>query len=259
MKKLAIIMAVAAIAASATGVYAGQKARSGVNGSVHDMNYMQAAYAGIAKDNFERVCVFCHTPHSATMGTDDYPLWNHNLTGVAAWTNFAWSNPVNAANLLVGDPLTGPSRLCMSCHDGATAIDEHNSNYAQAGSVVLAGAKAVGAGGDLTNDHPIGFSYDDAVTFRNVGGAQEVVAKTESFATAIALSADNTYNTVTRAGSRKIQDVLYNGVTMTCASCHEVHNKENAIQDAGIDLSTPNYLLYAKEKDSLICLSCHIK
>jgi hypothetical protein len=65
---------------------------------------------------------------------------------------------------------------------------------------------------------------------------------------------------VTRAGSRTIKSTLYNGSIMTCATCHEVHNKENAAQDAATDGSaTPNYFLYAKESNSLICLSCHVK
>ena len=68
---------------------------------------------------------------------------------------------------------------------------------------------------------------------------------------------------------------------MTCATCHEVHNKENATQDdyksgpkatglvAGtlgpngeavqVTQDAPNYFLYAKQTESLICLSCHIK
>jgi len=52
---------------------------------------------------------------------------------------------------------------------------------------------------------------------------------------------------------------------MTCATCHEVHNKDNAKQANfngvnGSDASAaPNFFLYAPEKDSLICLSCHVK
>ena len=68
------------------------------------------------------------------------------------------------------------------------------------------------------------------------------------------------YDSVSRTlGGRTIGDVLYQGDIMTCATCHEVHNKENVVQDVGTDGSQPNYLLYAKETDSLICLSCHLK
>ena len=52
----------------------------------------------------------------------------------------------------------------------------------------------------------------------------------------------------------KISDNLVNG-NMTCATCHEVHNKDN-VADAN---NTYNYFLYAPESGSQICLSCHIK
>jgi len=135
-----------------------------------------------------------------------------------------------------------------------------------AGTVLLSGDRAIGRNnGDLTDDHPIGFSYIDALA-RNIGPGgttlEEVVDPSEAFATAIAISADNSYNLVTRGGTRTIQSTLYNSSIMTCASCHEVHNKENATQAPVADGSgdpTPNYFLYAKEQYSLICLSCHIK
>ena len=63
------------------------------------------------------------------------------------------------------------------------------------------------------------------------------------------------------------EDNLFGKSIMTCATCHEVHNKENAIQDTYANnngnthttRTAPNYFLYAKETSSLICLSCHIK
>ena len=92
----------------------------------------------------------------------------------------------------------------------------------------------------------------------------EIALKTDQFATKVTHSTTpGTYNTVDRNSNRTIGSVLYEGDIMTCASCHEVHNKENATQDAPVAGSgvtnAPNYFLYAKEKESLICLSCHIK
>jgi len=270
MKKLVAIIAVAAIAASATMAFAGMQARSGVNGSFHDMN----AYAptkGGTPEKYERVCVYCHTPHNAVvndpsdpLGVSFLPLWNHDFSPLT-YNTYQWATPDNLP-LTVTDPLVGPSRLCMSCHDGVTAVDQHGPAMPAAGTVLLSGDRAIGRNnGDLTDDHPIGFSYIDALA-RNIGPGgttlEEVVDPSEAFATAIAISADNSYNLVTRGGTRTIQSTLYNSSIMTCASCHEVHNKENATQAPVADGSgdpTPNYFLYAKEQYSLICLSCHIK
>ncbi len=246
MKKLASILAAAALVATATTAFAGTLAATGVNGSSHDMTIR----AGVT-ETYGRVCVFCHTPHNttATGSTDAAPLWNHAASGIAAasWKSYAWATP-SSPSLAIVDPLTGPTRLCMSCHDGVVAVDQHGSAgpMSGSGSNILSGDKAIGASGDLTNDHPVGFSYGDAVIARGAGadGTGELAAKTDTFATAIVLT---------------IESVLYNGDVMTCASCHEVHNKNNATQVAGVGGVIPNYFLYAQETKSLICLSCHVK
>ncbi|WP_408967406.1 cytochrome c3 family protein [Oryzomonas sp.] len=48
---------------------------------------------------------------------------------------------------------------------------------------------------------------------------------------------------------------------MTCASCHDVHNTNNAKNDPSISNPnfTPNYFVWAKETNSALCLSCHVK
>ena len=276
MKKVAALIAFAAVATAASMSYAGLPARTGVNGSLHDMNYYNSFAGRGNQDQYNRVCVFCHTPHNATVAepgstTDFLPLWGNAITQKDQ-TNFAyqWATPSNTV-LTIGDPLLGPSRLCMTCHDGTLAIDAHVSNgTANNGNFKLSGSRAIGSvSSTLNQTHPIGFNYDDAVTARNLpsSGApgsldvNEIVPKTNGFATAIDTNvAAGTYNNVTRNGNRTINSVLYNNSIMTCATCHEVHNKENATQQAALaGQATPNYFLYAQEQQSLICLSCHIK
>lgn len=256
MKKLAELLTVAAIiAGSASIALSGALPGTGVLGSPHDMNTKGQ------KDDLQRVCIFCHTPHNATLdssGVNNYPLWNHTLPQDTGWKNYVWAAPANAS-LDTSDPLIGPTRLCLSCHDGVTAFDQHGGAYPQAGGTIMSGNKAVGAGQDLTDDHPVGFSYGDAVTARNVNGAVELAQKTDTVAVSVTPSGvAGTYDTVDRTtGKRKIGDLLYNGDIVTCASCHEVHNKDNAIITAPLSGSgTPNYFLWADEKDSINCLSC---
>jgi cytochrome c553 len=274
MKKVAALIAFAAVAAAATLSYAGLPARTGVNGSLHDMNYYNSFAGRGNQDQYNRVCVFCHTPHNATVAepgstTDFLPLWGNAITQKDQ-TNFAyqWATPSNLV-LTIGDPLLGPSRLCMTCHDGTLAIDAHVSNgTANNGTFKLSGSRAIGSNQSTLNQtHPIGFSYDDAVSNRNIPqgttsqAVNEIVTKDNQFATAITVSATaGVYNTVVRNSNRTIGSVLYNNSIMTCATCHEVHNKENATQlPALAGQATPNYFLYAQEQQSLICLSCHIK
>jgi cytochrome c553 len=294
MKKvLASILAVSALTAAGTA-YAGMPAATGVNGSLHDMNVVASSGA----DSMDRVCVFCHTPHNATvtdeLGQNNYPLWNHAMSQ-QTFTAYTWATPNNSPFVII-DPLIGPSRLCLTCHDGSVALDEHGKALAQSGGRtsqgLFIGNYDNGRGNltsDLSNTHPIGFDYNAIREVRNANaqgkdaatGDSEIINSDFGFATAVTYdstalyASQGHYNTVTRntgtSGFKRIKDVLYGGNIMTCASCHEVHNKENATQNAYNALNTiggdsqhgsskaPNYFLWAKEADSLICLSCHVK
>ena len=290
MKKvLATVAAIGCLAAAGTAL-GGIPAGTGVNGSLHDMTRVVPGTA----DDMGRVCVYCHTPHHAVVmnGGANLPLWNHNITNDDQFTAYTWATPNNSndGEFDIVDPLAGPSRLCMSCHDGAIAIDQHGEAFDQTGGTFVGsyGNTADGVGRanltkDLSTTHPIGFDYNKIAAFRNsksanvdADGNSEIVVSTFGYATDITISETaGTYNTVVRAGagSKTIADNLYGGNIMTCATCHEVHNKENATQDpyksgskptglAAPNLTTqdaPNYFLYAKQTESLICLSCHIK
>ncbi len=180
-----------------------------------------AAIAGTAHDlsgtgGNTQICVFCHTPHNADATVD--PLWNATLSTATftAYSSSTFDGTVNA------DPVIGPSRLCMSCHDGTVAIDSAiggTTNFITGDALI---------GTDLTNDHPIGFDYD----------------------TAQGLDAEIQPSTVA-LGTGVISDFLFDDGTgtaiMTCATCHDVHNDTN-----GSFLLTGN-------TNSALCLSCHIK
>jgi hypothetical protein len=265
-------------------------AATGVNGSLHDMNVVASSGA----DSMDRVCVFCHTPHNATvtddLGQNNYPLWNHEMSQ-QTFTAYTWATPNNSPFVII-DPLIGPSRLCLTCHDGSIALDEHGKALSQSGGTVVGGTKIGMINGgranltsDLSNTHPIGFDYNAIRLVRNANaqnkdtttGDSEIISSDYGFATSIAFSpTQGTYNTVNRnpatGGYKKIKDVLYGGNIMTCASCHEVHNKENMTQDAWntnnlagaaeqtrTGQAAPNYFLWSKQSNSLICLSCHVK
>lgn len=257
MRKLAIVLAVA-ITGIATVAFAGSGPATGITGSMHDMNTMGGSYV---QDSLVRSCVFCHTPHNASISSGVAPLWNRADIAGAAWTPYAWVSPANDAKNgdltakipFAADPLIGPSRLCMSCHDGVTAIDAHLSATAPAVVHTIAARAEIS---DLTVTHPIGFKYADAFAVR---GASELMPEATGF---IADTTDLTvtaFDTITRAGvtttSKKIADTLYAGY-MTCASCHDVHNTVNAKPKVP---SAYNYFLYARQEGSAICLSCHVK
>lgn len=128
----------------------------------------------------KQICVFCHTPHGAE-NIPKGPLWNRKLSG-SVYTTYD-SSSMDGTD--IGLPTQGSSRLCLSCHDGAMAVGAVN---VLAGSVTdqdpateditMTGTDAGGVmpdgsgdatgytrdlGVDLTNDHPISFTYDSVV------------------------------------------------------------------------------------------------
>jgi hypothetical protein len=270
MKKLVILLAFASITASASLALAGAAAKTGVNGSMHDIN---VAGGGTYKgDQFQRVCAFCHTPHNALpSGLAPAPLWNHAQSTVTL-APYVWASPANSGIAINADPLIGPSRLCMGCHDGIAAVDSHGSAGSFNGGNTPMTASYTDALGnnskryitDLTVTHPIGFKYADALAARN-SGTTELVQPTQGYiGDNQLLTLGTNFDTNTRGSlsysSKTIGDTLYSGY-LTCASCHDVHNSVNAVPADATKAAGNgyNYFLYAQEEGSAICLSCHIK
>ncbi|HBA88892.1 MAG TPA: cytochrome C [Geobacter sp.] len=209
----------------------------------------------------ERVCSYCHTPHHAIVDGSDYlPLWSHTLTKT---TFTPYKSGTLDAKIDAASMMEGPSKLCMSCHDGTIAVDTH---YSFTGTKMLNqddslfGTAGVGVNGGLNNDHPIGFVYDG--TSNPNGIATGPAAGDPDVSAHIAGKDPYVRNgTATYIGTTlKIEDRLYLSATqggkgiMTCSTCHDVHNKIN--QD---ESGATNYLLLASNKGSSLCLSCHIK
>ncbi len=248
MNKKTVLAAFSIVALSASMASALMAPRTGVQGSIHDMN----KYTGATPDNQGRVCAFCHTPHhAATDGNDYLPLWSHVLPTTAYV-------PYNTATLdATIDPSTmmeGPSKLCMSCHDGAIAVDTHYSTTDN-GTKHLSGDSfgnaALAENASLSNDHPIGFVFDAIAGGLADGTPGGTTDKDNYIKNSAAKYTDNPDTTMTIASR------LYagsQGSIMTCATCHDVHNKKNAD-----DPSKTNYLLLSPNTDSKLCLSCHIK
>lgn len=115
-----------------------------------------------------QICVFCHTPHGAVANA---PLWNRpdpDYMGsflTRPGLDSGISNATIITNTLYddtsGDYPNGASKLCLSCHDGVTAIgivtngdsiDMTFPNLASSPSKI-----------ELTTSHPISFVYNSDV------------------------------------------------------------------------------------------------
>jgi cytochrome c553 len=262
MKKQ-IRLAVAILALGAGAAYAAAGAGTGVLGSVHDMRN-SATVGATDFDGNNRVCAFCHTPHHAqtNVNADDYyPLWSRQIdTNTFDPYRSATINAVDYA----ADIAIGPTRLCMSCHDGSIAPDQHygraggaqkltDDSFGKAGVGFL--DAVAGTGNGLTNDHPVGFNYNDiaagpAINTDDTAGNTNVANKDNWIRSATG----GTLVYKGNAANITVQSRLYQDQYMTCATCHDVHNRKNVSSG-----ETANYLVLAPQSDSQLCLTCHIK
>ncbi|MDH3997212.1 MAG: hypothetical protein OET90_00085 [Desulfuromonadales bacterium] len=158
-----------------------------------------------------RICVFCHAPHASQAGT---PLWNRPDPDASSFQLYAQPLAIKG-DMGNADAATrtgytdsgaveypnGASRLCMSCHDGITAIGARGN---RATIPMLGGDELVNTVVDLTTSHPISFTYTQTII-------------------------DNDINPF-RAGFYQMPDTsdavdtpLDNLSRMQCTTCHDPH------------------------------------
>ena len=128
----------------------GVRSQSIVN-TVHNLS---VTGQGDVKANSEsEICIFCHTPHNSLPTS---PLWNKDDPGYT-YTLYH-SSTIQA---VPGQP-DGSSILCLSCHDGTTALGNVLSRMADidfAGGITSIPTGKTNMTTDLADDHPISFDY----------------------------------------------------------------------------------------------------
>lgn len=237
-----------------------------------------------------QVCIFCHTPHNASPSV---PLWNKYIDPGMENVYRLYTSSSTLTSVAKGAKVTAgsDSMLCLSCHDGKTAINViHNSrvNNGTVGNDFIidmssgndgftgtsvpwamgdigtltypsnlgATRKADGtildakAGTNLTDDHPIGFSYTDAW----------------------ALKTNALHDLPTATTKINGFGVRFFGPTnrLECGSCHDPHMYYGYGKVGGspsqfaMPSATPQQLarrpfLVRDNNGSALCLACHIK
>ncbi len=165
-----------------------------------------------------RICIFCHTPHNSFPQT---PLWNKELKP----ENYV----LYESTTLSVTPLQpdGPTKLCLSCHDGTIAL-----GAVWAPTQILTSDGQTGPwtttiettgeireryiiGTDLRDDHPVTFPYP------------------------------TTHPEI--RSTPPLDLVLYGGGNVHCSTCHDPHD------------NTYGKFLAKDNKYSALCTSCHNK
>lgn len=241
-------------------------APAAIEGNVSKTKHnLSASGPGTVKATSEsQICVFCHTPHAANIQIAA-PLWNRELSG-QTYTPYT-SASMDAITAQPG----GSSKLCLSCHDGTLAIGtvgllngQLSANIAMSGTapgdVMPPGSGADSGftrnlGVDLSNDHPISFTYDAALA-GNDGelrtppvndGATPVVA-----------------NRIAGVVPKPIFPL--EGDQMQCTTCHDPHTWESDPSKGNLMFLRGNRFQqtqplgggFNKANDN-VCLACHDK
>lgn len=141
------------------------------------------------------ICVYCHTPHNSVAGKS--LLWNREGV-VTLFALYTGSPTLNISQTDKAAGISEVSKMCMSCHDGQTAVNSMANPrtgvgpndppidafrigefWQQDSGIVDEWGKNIGEWGtntgawrqdggldvaNLTNDHPISFDYVDVQT-----------------------------------------------------------------------------------------------
>lgn len=187
------------------------RADPSVLNSKHDLSVLGPG--PVRAINEGEVCIFCHAPHSASPAI---PLWNrYNPT---AYYRIYNSSTTDARI----DQPGGPSKMCLSCHDGSIALGlvlsrpttdpiPMNQPFMPSGPSNLTN--------DLSDDHPIGFRYD-----RQLSNRDRQIRSPDLVDKRIKL------------GPRG---------QLECVACHDPHNNERG-----------NFLRMT-DRESALCTTCH--
>lgn len=198
-----------------TGSYPGFNANKH-NLSSQSSNTYKAIATGDPTGRDTQICIFCHTPHNSTPQST---LWNRPDTPVTSFGRYSSStlyithNSAAIAAAKYGEP-NGSSRLCLSCHDGVTALGLVKNGaqiYMQGGNDLITGIAKFDANKVKLGHHPVSFIYDTTVV---ADLALKTLGKTY---TSPAISEVQLFSSGGSDRSRK---------WMQCATCHDPHQNK---------------------------------
>lgn len=245
--------------------FAWGKGPADVAETVHNMSVTTAFWNQYAVDNanLDRVCVFCHTPHGGNLTG---PLWNRSLPSASSFTHYNSATLSSTLQgLSVGRDIGDESLLCMSCHDGSVAVPHllNDPNFLNGAAITINGnadqeiVASLGNGGarigatqaspagvgDLSDDHPISFSYQDVYDEYQSG-----TRAGELHSVAAALTGIDG------------EGVRFFGPTsrVECSSCHDPHVSYDQFATPPGDEAYRPFLI-RPNSGSKLCLTCHNK
>ena len=224
---------------------------AGISGTAHDFSGNSSNTQTVG------VCTFCHTPHRALQTR---LLWNHTLSA----NTFSWdvTTTTGGTNMpTIAPAWQGPSKFCLSCHDGSVAIGD----VAWFRAASRTGASAInatrhdgdvyqiaGTTGQMAGNHPVAHPFPfngSASTYNSVTtGAAALLSGWQADPTTTGI------RLFIQSGTNVSAGTAVGSTGIECSSCHDPHNG-SAVQDV-------YFLRGSIDGDAAanyICLKCHRK
>jgi len=228
--------------------------------SSHDLSFLTGGGGTVPappvgawqSDNEDEVCIFCHTPHNGIV--DDgfgnrLPLWNRSILRNTSPPNPNFSLYTSSTLNATLEQPRSMTLLCMSCHDGITAMNVL-VNYGQYNPITMFG----GASGDQLGD--VWVPSFPGVPGANIGGAYPGSPNIRDLSDDHPISFVFDNSLVTADGGLQLPPPgdavkLFNG-RLECTSCHDVHKQGDTAVGTRPFLRKTN-------NGSALCITCHLK
>lgn len=250
LRKAAGILWIALVAMPSLQPAAGQDS---VVGSPHDLSAFGPGAVHAVEE--AQVCIFCHAPHNSTGQT---PLWNR----FEPRTHYRiYQSSSTDARI---DQPGGPSKMCLSCHDGSMAVGLIASR-GEADPIAMTTVTIPPGRADLTedlsDDHPIGFRFDRALANRD-----RQLKNPDLISSLLPMGRHNEVHCTTchDPHNNELGDFLREPVLRStlCLSCHQMHGWDRSshaispaiVPNRGVDPREPSRFSTVADNG---CANCH--
>lgn len=230
----------------------------GIRWTKHNLGSTNVTSSQFHATNESEICIFCHTPHNSVAGQKF--LWNRQTDANSPdQSSFKLYSSPTLTSAALGAVISDVSKMCMSCHDGITALNSMANPRTLTGDVtqplsmtyysveeggVLGWGPNIGEGDafaagypgtNLRNDHPISFSYSDAQSQDSTGLKAINNARTEGL-------------------------VFWgpNSDQIECVTCHDPHINADDTNGRGGNPALVKFLRRSNASSNL-CFACHNK
>jgi hypothetical protein len=238
---------------------------AGVKNGVHNLSasgvdpWVGTPGSSLYATDEDEICVFCHTPHGGSLTG---ALWNRS-NPTSAWSHYNSATMSIDSGLAVGRAPNDESLLCLSCHDGSisvnhiinqpndrsTPIETWNGDQGTKiiDDIITGGpGKRIGGSfadsdgtGDLSDDHPISFSYTQVLGSSDYDIAGPKYDQLKDV-------------TAAEAGGNGVRFFGGAAKNVECSSCHDPHVDY-------LEHSEYTPFLIMSNSGSALCLACHTK